>query len=42
MSLLELSEILGLFVSAFTADNEYFLRKRQNLTQPIQMLLSKK
>ena len=43
MFLLELSEILGLFVNAFTADDKYSLRKRrQNLAQPIQILLSKK
>ena len=44
MFLLELSEILGLFVNAFTADDKYSLlrKRRQNLAQPIQILLSKK
>ena len=42
MSLLVICEILGLFISTFTADDKYFLHNSENLPQPIQMQLSKK
>ena len=42
MSLLAISRILALFVNALTDDDNYSLRNRQNLQQPIQMQLSKK
>ena len=35
-------KILGLFVNALTADDKYSLVNRDNLTQPIQILLSQK
>ena len=42
MSLLLISEILGLFVNAVTVDDKYSLRNSENLPQKIQMILSKK
>ena len=41
-SLLVLCKILRLFVNTLTADDKYSLLNRINLTQPIQILLSKK
>ena len=41
-SLLVICKILGLFVNRLTADDKYFLLNRGNLTQPIQLHLSKK
>ena len=41
-SLLVISKILGQFVNRLTADDKYSLLNRDNLTQPIQMQLSKK
>ena len=42
MSLLVISEILGLFVNTLTtADDKYSLGKRKKLLQPIQILLSR-
>ena len=35
-------KILRLFVNALTADDKYSLVNRDNLTQPIEILLSKK
>ena len=35
-------KILGLFVNKWTADGKYSLLNRDNLTQPIQMQLSRK
>ena len=40
MTLLVISEILGLFVSTLNADDKYSLRNSNNLPQPIQMQLS--
>ena len=40
--LLLICKILGLPVNTLTADDKYSLLKRENLTQPIQMQLSKK
>ena len=37
-----IDKILTLFVNTVTADDKYSLLKRDNLTQPIQMQLSKK
>ena len=34
--------MLRLFVNTFTADDKHFLLNRDNLTKPIQILLSKK
>ena len=42
MSLLVISEILGLFVNTLTADDKYSLYNSKNLQQPIEMKLSKK
>ena len=42
MSLLVISEILGLSVSTLTANDNYSFRISQNLQQPIKMQLSKK
>ena len=42
MSLLEISEILRLFVYALTPDDKYSLRSSHNIQQPMQMELSKK
>ena len=42
MSLLAISEILGLFIKTLIADHRYCLRNMENITQPIQMQLSKK
>ena len=42
MSLLVLCKILRLFVNTLTADDKYSLLNRDNLTQPIQILLSQK
>ena len=41
MSLLVISEILGLFVNTLTANDKYFLLNR-NLQEPIRTQLSKK
>ena len=40
--MLVLCKILGLFVNTLTDDDKYSLLYRDNLTQPIQMLLSQK
>ena len=40
--MLVLCKILGLFVNTLTADDKYSLLNRDNLTQPIQILLSQK
>ena len=40
--MLVLCEILRLFVNTLTPDGKYSLLNRDNLMQPIQMLLSKK
>ena len=40
--MLVLCKILGLFVSTLTDDEKYSLLYRDNLTQPIQILLSQK
>ena len=40
--MLVLCTILKLFVNTLTADNKYSLINRGNLTQPIQILLSRK
>ena len=42
MSLLVISEILGLFVNTLTADDKYSCRNSENLRQPIQVQLSNK
>ena len=42
MSLLVLCKILRLFVNTLTADDKYSLLNRDNLTQPIQILVSQK
>ena len=42
MSLLVISEILGLFVNTLTADAKHSLHNRENSKQPIQMQSSKK
>ena len=42
MSLLVISEILGLFFNILTADGKYSLRNRENLWDPIQMHLYEK
>ena len=42
MTLLEICEILGLFVNTLTVDDKYFLSNSENLHQSIQMQLSKK
>ena len=42
MSLLVISEILGLSVSTLSANDNYSFRISQNLQQPIKMQLSKK
>ena len=42
MSLLVISEILGLFVNTLTADDKHSCRNSKNLRQPIQMQWSKK
>ena len=42
MPLLVLCKILKLFVNTLTADGKYFLLNRDNLTQPIQILVSQK
>ena len=39
-SLLVICNILELFVNTLTTHNKYFLRDRENLTQPIEMQLS--
>ena len=41
-SLLDIHQILGLFVDILTTDDKYSLLNKDNLTQPIQMQLSKK
>ena len=41
MSLLVVSEILGLFVNTMTSESKYSCYKKTNLTQTIQMQLSK-
>ena len=40
--MLVLCKILGLFVNTLTDDDKYSLPYRDNLTQPIQILLSQK
>ena len=40
--MLVLCKILGLFVNTLTDDGKYSLLYRENLTQPIQILLSQK
>ena len=40
--MLVLLKILGLFVKTLTDDDKYSLLYRDNLTQPIQVLLSEK
>ena len=40
--MLVLCKILRLFVNTLTDDDKYFLLYRDNLTQPIQILLSQK
>ena len=40
--MLELCKILGLFLNSVTDDDKYSLLYRDNLTQPIQILLSQK
>ena len=40
--MLVLSKILGLFVNTLSEDDKYCLLYRDNLTQPIQILLSQK
>ena len=40
--MLVLSEILGLFLNTLSEDDKYCLLYRDNLTQPIQILLSQK
>ena len=40
--MLVLCKILGLFVNTLTDDDKYSLLYRDNLTQPIQILLSEK
>ena len=40
--MLELSKILRLFLNTLTDDDKYCLLYRDNLTQPIQILLSQK
>ena len=42
MSVLVISEILGLFFKAMTANDKYSLRNSKNLPKPIQMQLSRK
>ena len=42
MSLLVIYKILRLFLNALTADDKHYLLTRDNLTQPIQMILSQK
>ena len=42
MSLLVISEILGLFIYILIANAKYSLRKSESLLQPSQMQLSKK
>ena len=42
VSLLEISEVLGLFANILTADDEYSLCNSKNLRQPIKMQLAKK
>ena len=41
-SLLVIHEILRLFVNTLTADDKHYLLNRDNLTQQIEMQLSKK
>ena len=41
-SLLVIHKILRLFVNTLTVDDKHYLLNRDNLTQPIQMQLSKK
>ena len=42
LSLLVISEFLGLFVDTFYPDGKYSFHYSENLQQPIQMQLSKK
>ena len=42
MSVLVISDVLGLFANKLTADDKYSLRNRKKLSQPIQMQLSNK
>ena len=41
-SLLVISEVLGVFVDIFTADDKYSFSKRENILQDIRMQLSEK
>ena len=41
MSLLVISEILGLFLNTLTTDEKYSLRNSENLSESIKMQLSK-
>ena len=40
MSVLVISDVLGLFVNTMTDDDKYSLRNRKNLPESIQMQLS--
>ena len=42
MSLLVISEILGLFLNTLTTDEKYSLRNSENLSESIKMQLSEK
>ena len=42
LSLLVISEILGLFLTTFTVDDKFFLQNSKDLRQPIHMQLSRK
>ena len=42
MSVLVISEILGLIINTLTADDKYSLHNRKNLRQPIKLQLSRK
>ena len=42
MSLLVISEILGLFLNTLTTDDKYSLRNSENLSESIKMQLSEK
>ena len=41
-SLLVIFKMLKLFVNTLTADDKYYLLNKDNLTEPIEMKLSKK
>ena len=42
MSLLVITDIVGLFLNTLTADDKYYFRNTENLRQRIQMQFSKK